>query len=164
MATDKDPIVELLEKNARQTPAEIAALTGRDEAAVAAHIAELEASGAILGYHAIVDPASTDVNRVSAFIEVKLVPERDGGFDRLAIRISKFDQVRSCYLMSGGGYDLVVIVDGDSLHDVASFVSEKLSTLEGVTSTATHFHLKTYKQDGFLANCESEPTRLPVAP
>jgi len=164
MASEKDPIVELLEKNARQTPAEIAALTGRDEAAVEAHIAELEASGALLGYHAIVDPGSTDASRVRAFIEVGLTPERDGGFDRLAIRISKFEQVRSCYLMSGGAYDLVVIVDGASLHEVASFVSEKLSTLEGVTSTATHFHLKTYKQDGFLAKSDSEPTRLPVTP
>jgi DNA-binding Lrp family transcriptional regulator len=161
MATD--PIVELLQKNARQTPAEIAALTGQDEAAVAAHIAELEKSGVILGYHAIVDAERAEEDRVSAFIEVKLVPERDGGFDRLALRISKFDQVRSCYLMSGG-YDLVVIVDGHSLHDVASFVSEKLSTIEGVTSTSTHFHLKTYKQDGFLAHSESEPTRLPVTP
>ena len=161
MATD--PIVELLEKNARYTPAEIAALTGEAEAAVAARIGELEKSGAILGYHAIIDPERSDADRVSAFIEVKLVPERDGGFDRLAQRISKFDQVRSCYLMSGG-YDLVVIVDGGSLHDVATFVTEKLSTLEGVTSTSTHFHLKTYKQDGFLAHGESEPARLPVTP
>ena len=158
-----DPIVELLQKNARQTPAEIAALTGKDEASVAARIDELEKSGAILGYHAIVDPERSGAEHVSAFIEVKLVPERDGGFDRLALRISKFEQVRSCYLMSGG-YDLVVIVDGHSLHDVASFVAEKLSTLEGVTSTATHFHLKTYKQDGFLAHSESEPARLPVTP
>ena len=120
-------------------------------------------SGAILGYHAIVDPEIAGADRVTAFIEVKLVPERDGGFDRLALRISKFDQVRSCYLMSGG-YDLMVIVDGKSLQDVASFVSEKLSTLEGVTSTGTHFHLKTYKQDGFLANSDAEPVRLPVSP
>ena len=158
-----DPIAELLEKNARYSPAELAALTGQDEPAVIAHIEELEGSGTILGYHAIIDAERAGVDRVSAFIEVKLVPERDGGFDHLALRISKFDQVRSCYLMSGG-YDLVVIVDGHSLQDVASFVSEKLSTLEGVTSTATHFHLKTYKQDGFLAHSESEPTRLPVAP
>jgi DNA-binding Lrp family transcriptional regulator len=161
MATD--PIVDLLEKNARYTVAEMAVLTGQEEAAVSARIAELEKSGAILGYHAIIDPESAGSGRVSAFIEVKLVPERDGGFDRLAVRISKFEQVRSCYLMSGG-YDLVVIVDGHSLNDVASFVSEKLSTLEGVTSTATHFHLKTYKQDGFLAHRESEPARLPVTP
>lgn len=158
-----DPIVEILEMNARQSPAEIAALTGLDESAVAERIKELEDSGTILGYHAIIDPERSGADHVTAFIEVKLVPERDGGFDRLALRISKFDQVRSCYLMSGG-YDLVVIVSGHSLQDVAKFVSEKLSTLEGVTSTATHFHLKTYKQDGFLAHSELEPKRLPVAP
>lgn len=161
MATD--PITDLLEKNARYSPAEIAELTGLDEAAVAARIEELERSGAILGYHAIIDPELTSAERVTAFIEVKLVPERDGGFDGMALRISKFDQVRSCYLMSGG-YDLVVMVDGKSLQDVASFVAQKLSTLEGVTSTSTHFLLKTYKQDGFLAHDESEPTRLPVSP
>jgi len=158
-----DPIVELLEKNARQSPAEIAALTGLEESAVAARIAELEASGTILGYHAIIDPERFEADHVTAFIEVKLVPERDGGFDRLALRISKFDQVRSCYLMSGG-YDLVVIVSGKSLQEVAKFISEKLSTIEGVTATATHFHLKTYKQDGFLAHRDAEPTRLPVSP
>ncbi|MFT4549273.1 MAG: DNA-binding Lrp family transcriptional regulator [Verrucomicrobiales bacterium] len=158
-----DPIAELLEKNARYSAAEIASLTGLEEADITSRIAELEASGAILGYHAIIDPELVSAERVTAFIEVKLVPERDGGFDHLALRISKFDQVRSCYLMSGG-YDLVVIVDGKSLQDVASFVAQKLSTLEGVTSTATHFHLKTYKQDGFLAHDESEPSRLPVSP
>lgn len=158
-----DQITALLEKNARYSAAEIAALTGFEEADVAAKIAELEKSGAILGYHTVMDPELTNAERVTAFIEVKLVPERDGGFDRLALRISKFDQVRSCYLMSGG-YDLMVIVDGNSLQDVANFVAQKLSTLEGVTSTGTHFHLKTYKQDGFLAHGETEPTRLPVTP
>lgn len=158
-----DQITELLEKNARYSTAEIAALTGLDEAAVAERIEELEKTGAILGYHAIIDPELASAERVTAFIEVKLVPERDGGFDRMALRISKFEQVRSCYLMSGG-YDLVVIVDGRSLQDVANFVAEKLSALEGVTSTSTHFHLKTYKQDGFLAHGDAEPARLPVSP
>ncbi|MEM9016486.1 MAG: Lrp/AsnC ligand binding domain-containing protein, partial [Verrucomicrobiota bacterium] len=96
-------------------------------------------------------------------IEVKLTPERDGGFDRLARRIAKFDQVSSCYLMSGS-YDLAVIVEGDDLREVARFVSEKLSSLDGVLSTATHFQLKIYKQSGFLASDSHEDERLPVTP
>jgi DNA-binding Lrp family transcriptional regulator len=156
-------ILTLLKKNALYSAADIAAQLGRDEADVAAQISELEKSGVILGYQAIIDNERLDDERVSAFIEVKLTPERNGGFNRLAERISKFDQVSSCYLMSGG-YDLMVIVEGDSLRSVAKFVAEKLSTQEGVLSTATHFHLKTYKQGGFLARTEMESNRLPVAP
>ena len=98
---------------------------------------------------------------VSALIEVKLTPERDGGFDRIARRIGNFSQVSSCYLMSGG-YDLAVIVEGEDLREVARFVSEKLSTLDGVISTATHFQLKVYKQSGFLATDTHEDERLSV--
>ena len=96
-------------------------------------------------------------------IEVKLTPERDGGFDRLAARIAKFDQVLSCYLMSGS-YDLLLVVEGEDLMEVARFVSEKLSTMEGVLSTATHFRLKTYKENGFAFGGDEDPERLPVAP
>ena len=100
---------------------------------------------------------------MSAFIEVKIAPERGGGFDRLAMRVSRFEQVVSCYLASGG-YDLMVVVEGADLREVARFVSEKLSTLEGVISTATHFRLKTYKENGFLFEHESSNERLAVAP
>ena len=159
-----DPLIDLLRKNARTSNAELAEFLGEDEAAVSARIAKLEESGAILGYTAVVDPDRIDdVGRVTAVIEVKVTPERGGGFDRLASRIAKFDQVESCQLISGG-YDLSVVVSGDSLHDVARFVSEKLSTLQGVISTATHFHLKTYKRDGFLAQPEVSDERLPVTP
>ena len=94
---------------------------------------------------------------------MKLTPERGGGFDRLATRIAKFDEVESCMLMSGG-YDLSVVISGSSLNEVASFVAEKLSTLEGVISTATHFQLKTYKSNGFLASVDHSGQRLPVSP
>ena len=99
-----------------------------------------------------------------AVIEVKITPERGGGFDRLAQRISKFDEVESCYLMSGG-YDLLVFVNGSSLQKVAAFVSEKLSSIEGVLSTATHFMLRSYKEQGFLIDGQAEEVeRLKVAP
>ncbi len=159
-----DPLIELLQKNARASAAELAELLGVGAEEVEARIAALEESGAIMGYTAVADPEHHEGGeRVSAVIEVKVTPERGGGFDRLAARIAKFDQVESCMLMSGG-YDLSVVVAGSSLHDVARFVAEKLSTLEGVISTATHFHLKTYKRDGFLARAEPGGERLPVAP
>ena len=159
-----DPLIELLPKNARSSSADLAELLGTDSANIEARIAALEASGAIMGYTAVADPEHDEGGeRVSAVIEVKVTPERGGGFDRLASRIAKFDQVESCVLMSGG-YDLSVVVSGASLHEVARFVSEKLSSLEGVISTATHFHLKPYQRDGFLAKTEPGGSRLPVAP
>ena len=100
---------------------------------------------------------------VTAIIEVKITPEREGGFDRLADRIAKFEQVQSCYLMSGG-YDLMVVVEGKNLREVASFVSEKLSPLGGVIATATHFRLKTYKENGQLHTAIDAPARLAVSP
>ena len=159
-----EQLLTLLQKNARASAAELAELLGTTEAEVAARLGEFESSGVILGYQAVLDPEKIgDGEQVTAFIEVRLSPERDGGFNRLAERISKFDQVASCYLMSGG-YDLMVVVRGETLRTVAQFVAEKLSTLQGVLSTATHFHLKTYKQAGFLAHSVTEGGRLPVAP
>ena len=133
------------------------------EKEVESKLAELEESGTILGYTAVVDADKVnDGGGVSALIEVKLTPERGGGFDRLAARIAKFDEVESCMLMSGG-YDLSVVISGSSLHEVASFVAEKLSTLEGVISTATHFQLKSYKSNGFLSRVEHLGQRLPLS-
>ena len=157
-----DQVLQLLQQNAKYNAADIASLLGEPEKEVAAQIAELEADGTILGYQAVVDPGHRE-DLVTSFIEVKLTPEREGGFDRIAERISRFDEVWSCYLMSGG-YDLIVIVRGKSLHEVAEFISEKLATLDGVLSTSTHFHLKTYKQAGFLTRKETEGERLPVTP
>ncbi len=158
-----DALLELLQDDARLTTAQIAERLGRPEAEVAAMVAELEAKRAILGYHAVVDPERAGQRHVSALIEVKLTPERDGGFDRLAQRIARFDQVRSCWLMSGG-YDLAVLVEGEDLREVARFVSEKLSSLDGVLSTATHFQLKVYKQSGFVAGETHADERLAVTP
>lgn len=158
-----DPLLQLLRRNGRFTHQELADLLGADKDAIAVRVAAWEAEGTILGYHAVVNPEAMGDNSVSAFIEVKVTPERGGGFDRLAVRIARFDQVVSCYLASGG-YDLMVVVDGNDLRDVARFVSEKLSSLEGVISTATHFRLKTYKENGFLFEREAGTERLAVTP
>jgi DNA-binding Lrp family transcriptional regulator len=158
-----DPLLQLLRRKARFTDQELAALLSMDQSAVGKRVAAWEADGTILGYHAVVDPEVTGDTSVSAFIEVKLTPERGGGFDRLAMRIARFDQVVSCYLASGG-YDLMVVVEGSDLREVARFVSEKLSSLDGVISTATHFRLKTYKENGFLFEREIMPERLAVSP
>jgi DNA-binding Lrp family transcriptional regulator len=156
-------LLQLLRRKARFSNRELAELLSMPESEIAGQLANLERDGTILGYHAVIDPESAGDTSVSAFIEVKVTPERGGGFDRLAMRISRFDQVVSCYLASGG-YDLMVVVEGGDLREVARFVAERLSTLEGVLSTATHFRLKTYKENGFLFDHESAGERLAVSP
>lgn len=158
-----DPLLELLRRKARFTHQELADLLSLDKEAVSKRVAAWEKDGIILGYHAVIDADAAGDHSVSAFIEVKVTPERGGGFDRLAMRIARFDQVVSCYLASGG-YDLMVVVEGGDLREVARFVSEKLSSLEGVISTATHFRLKTYKENGFVFEREITADRLSVAP
>jgi len=159
-----DPLLLLLRRKARHSHKELAELLSLSEEEVSAKVAAWEKDGTILGYQAVVDPEPLGNQDVSAFIEVKLTPERGGGFDRLAQRIAKFDQVVSCYLASGG-YDLMVVVEGGDLREVARFVSEKLSSMDGVLSTATHFRLKTYKENGFLFGGEGEDSgRLAVTP
>ena len=158
-----DPLLQLLRRKARVSHQELADLLSMDEESVSRSIRAWEEDGTIRGYHAVIDSESAGDQSVSAFIEVKVTPERGGGFDRLSMRIARFDQVVSCYLASGG-YDLMVMVEGDDLRDVARFVSEKLSTLDGVLSTATHFRLKAYKENGFLFEQEPSTERLAVAP
>lgn len=158
-----DPLLQLLRSNARYSHRELAELLSLDESAVAARMQELQNDGTILGFHTVINPDEAGDTSVSAFIEVKLTPERGGGFDRLAMRIARFEQVVSCYLASGG-YDLMVVVEGQDLREVARFVSEKLSSLEGVLSTATHFRLKTYKENGFVFEADTLPERLAVSP
>jgi DNA-binding Lrp family transcriptional regulator len=158
-----DPLLQLLRRQARTTDRELADLLSMEPAMIAGRVAGWEGDGTILGYHAVIDPEATGDTSVSAFIEVKVTPERGGGFDRLAMRIARFDQVVSCYLASGG-YDLMVVVEGTDLREVARFVSEKLSSLDGVISTATHFRLKTYKENGFLFEREATAERLAVSP
>ncbi|MFC4994566.1 Lrp/AsnC family transcriptional regulator [Rubritalea tangerina] len=158
-----DPLLQLLSQKARYSHKEIAELLKLDEQEVAARVAAWEDDGTILGYHAVINREQAGDSNVAAFIEVKLTPERGGGFDRLAMRIARFDQVEACYLASGG-YDLMVIVEGPSLREVARFVSEKLSTIDGVLSTATHFRLKAYKEHGFIFEQEEPEGRLVVSP
>lgn len=158
-----DSLLKLIRENAGWKPAELAAMLNLSEGEVIALIKKHEAEGVILGYRAILNEEKLGVEIVRAVIEVKITPERGGGFDRLAERIAKYSEVQSCYLMSGG-YDLLVVVQGKNLRDVATFVSEKLATVQGVISTATHFMLKPYKEQGVLMKAEVNEERLAVAP
>jgi len=158
-----DPLLKLLQENAALSPAQLAALLAQPEAAVAAKIKQYEVDQVIIGYRAILNEEKLGEERVRAVIEVKITPEREGGFNRLAERIARYAEVRSCYLMSGG-YDLLVIVEGTNLREVASFVSEKLATINGVVSTATHFMLKPYKEQGVLMSRDRSEERLAVSP
>jgi DNA-binding Lrp family transcriptional regulator len=153
----------LLEGNSLNT-AQMAQVLNLSEAELNGRLDALKKDGVLLGFRPVLNLSHEDTGVVRAVIEVRITPERGGGFNRLAERISKFDEVESCYLMSGG-YDLLVFVNGASLQKVAAFVSEKLSTIEGVLSTATHFMLRSYKEHGFLLGGKVEETeRLKVAP
>lgn len=156
-------LIEILEQNALTPREDIARQLGVSVAEVEREIARLESEGVILGYQAIVNREKWETDLVTALIEVKILPERDGGFDRVAARIARFDEVRTCYLMSGG-YDILVTVEGRNLREVAAFVAEKLSTMESVQSTATRFRLKTYKENGAFHFLDEEAERLAVSP
>jgi DNA-binding Lrp family transcriptional regulator len=158
-----DPLLKLLQDNATATVGNLAKMLNLSEAEVAAKIKQHEASRVILGYRAILNEEKMGLDIVRAVIEVRITPERGGGFDRLAERIAKYAEVRSCYLMSGG-YDLLVVVEGPDLREVARFVTEKLATIQGVISTATHFMLKVYKDHGVLVSEDGKEERLAVAP
>ena len=146
-----EEILDLLRQNARLSVKDIAAMTKKTEAEVAAIIKKLEDDGVILKYAAIINPEKSGESRdkVRAEIQLQVTPEREHGFDALADRIYRFPQVKSLFLMSGG-YDFKVIIEGDSLQEVAFFVSSKLATLEGVRSTKTCFILKTYKENDIV--------------
>src|SRR6185503_627072 len=158
-----DPLLKLIRENAACKPAELSAMLNLSESEIAARIKRYETEHVILGYRAILNEEKLGLEAVRAVIEVKITPERGGGFDRLAERIARYSEVESCYLMSGG-YDLLVVVHGSNLREVATFVSEKLATIQGVISTATHFMLKPYKEQGVLMKTEVNEERLAVAP
>ena len=158
-----DELLKLLRDDASLTPAQIAGRLNLAEAEVETKIKELETNGVILGYRTVINEEKLEVDIVRAVIEVKITPEREGGFDRLATRIARFDEVRSCYLMSGG-YDLIVVVEGTDLKAVSAFVSEKLATIQGVISTVTHFMLKPYKEQGVLMGGEFSDEKMVVSP
>ena len=156
----QEALLKILETDARLSDQQIADRLGVSVSEVATRRATLEKEGRIVGYQTIVND---DREGVSAFIEVRCTPERGEGFDRLAQRIARFEEVKSCYLMSGG-FDLLVLVEAENLQGVARFVSEKLSNLHGILSTATHFLLKTYKLNGLKFHEEPESDRISVAP
>ena len=158
-----DEILKLLQTNALESRENIAKLTGLSAAEEATRIADYEKRGVIRGYQAVLNEDKLDLDTVTAVIEVKVTPQREGGFNTIAERISKFPEVRSAYLMSGT-YDLLLFVEGRNLREVASFVSERLSPLEGVLSTSTHFMLKTYKRLGVLMHQDSSDERLSITP
>ena len=158
-----DPLLQLLKDNASLKPAQLAAMLGISEAEIAAKVKQYEQEQVILGYRTILNEEKLSSEKVRAVIEVKITPERGGGFDRLAERIAKYSEVQSCYLMSGT-YDLMVLLEGSSLREVATFVSEKLATIQGVLSTSTHFILKPYKQQGVLIHQETTEGRLAITP
>ena len=142
-------LLKLLESDCTLSTAQLAAMCNTTEDDITARIESLKSEGILLGYKAIVNWEQTAIENVTALIEVNITPQRDKGFDRIAQRIYQYEEVESCYLMSGG-YDLTVILSGRTLREVAMFVSQKLSTIEGVTSTATHFILKKYKQQNVV--------------
>jgi len=158
-----EPLLKLLRENASYSSAQLAQLLDMEESEVKTRIQALEDDRTILGYMALINDEKIPVDRVRAVIEVKLTPEREGGFNHLASRIARHREVTACYLMSGS-YDLLAFVEGQSLKDVASFVSEKLSTLQEVVSTSTHFMLKPYKEHGMLLASDESNQRLHVAP
>ena len=158
-----DKIIEIIKEDSRATPKDIAVMLGMTEEEVVNKIKKQEDDNKILKYTAIINEEKWDSETVRAFIEVKVTPEREKGFDSIAERIYKFPQVISLYLMSGG-FDFLVVVEGQSLKEVAMFVSEKLSTLECVVSTSTHFLLKKYKEKGVTMNGEEEDKRMSVSP
>ena len=148
-------LLKLLEKDCTLTTTQLAAMCNTTEEDISLRMETLADEGVLLGYKAVVNWEKTDVEAVEALIEVKVTPQRDKGFDRIAERIYQYEEVESCYLMSGG-YDLTVILTGRTLREVALFVSQKLSTIEGVTSTATHFILKKYKQQNVVFEQQEE--------
>ncbi len=159
----KDELLSILEKNSRIDFNELAVLLGTTEEEVLKTIEELEKEGIISGYHTLINWEKTNIEKVTALIEVKVTLQRGKGFDNIAERIYNYPEVKAVYLISGG-YDLLVILEEKTLKEIASFVSSKLSNLDGVLSTATHFILKKYKDHGTILNKKSTDEREIITP
>ena len=159
-----DEILEILENNARATPKDIAKMTGQTEKAVVSAIKKYEKDGTIVKYKTVLDASKVKdpKNFVQALIEVSVTPQKNLGFDNVAERIYSFPEVSSCYLLSGA-YDLLLVVEGDSIHTVSNFVAAKLSSMESVRSTTTHFLLKKYKEDGHILKKKDQKKRLKIS-
>ena len=158
-----EELLKILQANAIESRENIARMLNVSVAEVNKRIADYEKSGIIRGYQAILNEDQLGLDTVTAVIEVKVSPQREGGFNTVAERISRFPEVRSAYLMSGT-YDVLLFVEGRNLREVAAFVSERLSPLDGVLSTSTHFMLKTYKRLGVLMESGHAEQRLSVDP
>ncbi len=156
-------LLELLEHDARRPIQELAAMLHRSEYEVEQQMKKLEKDRVILNYTTFIDWEKFGDDKVTAMIEVNVSPQREVGFDAIAERIYRFEEVRSVFLMSGS-YDLLVIIEGKSLRDIANFVAKRLSTIEGVISTRSHFMLKPYKKDGVILNDKERDRRLVVSP
>jgi DNA-binding Lrp family transcriptional regulator len=159
-----DEILEILEKDARTSPEEIAKMLKKSPKAVKEAIKKYEKEGVILKYKTVLnkDLVREEESRLRALIEVNIVPQKDVGFDKIAERIYSFPEVSSCYLISGT-YDLLVVVEGKNIHTVSNFVAEKLSCLENVRGTTTHFLLKKYKEDGVVLKHKEENKRIAIS-
>ena len=156
-------VLNILEKNSRLSPAEIAVMTGTDEQTVADMISALEKEGIICGYHTLINWDNTSEEKVVALIEVKVTPQRGMGFDKIAERIYQYSEVEAVYLMSGA-YDFTVFIEGRTMRQIAQFVSDKLGPMESVLSTATHFVLKKYKDHGTIISEQVQDERMLITP
>ena len=159
----REQILQLIEKDSRISMKELAVMLGTSEEIIANEIASMENEGVICGYHTLIDWEKTNVEKVTALIEVRVTPQREQGFDRIAERIYNYPEVQPVYLISGG-YDLLVILEGKTLREVSLFVSNKLSTLDNVISTATHFILRKYKDDGTIFQKPEKDERILMTP
>ena len=159
----REELLALIEKNSRIDLKELSVLLGAGEAETANELANLEKEGIICGYHTMIDWEKTSREKVSALIEVRVTPQRGQGFDSIAERIYQYPEVQSVYLMSGG-YDLMIILEGKTLREISAFVSEKLSALDSVLSTSTHFILKKYKDHGTVLSKKKEDEREMITP
>lgn len=159
----RDELLAIIEKNSRIDFKELAVLLGCSEEEVLNELSSLEKEGIICGYHTLINWEKTSIEKVTALIEVKVTPQRGKGFDHLAERIYNYPEVKAVYLISGG-YDLMVILEEKTLKEIANFVSDKLSTLDSILSTATHFILKKYKDHGTILNKEEKDQREVITP
>ena len=159
----RDEILSTIEKNSRVDIAELAVRLGSEEEVIAEEMSKMEEEGVICGYHTMIDWEKTGMEKVTALIEVNVTLQRGQGFDGIAEHIYKYPEVKSVYLISGG-YDLLVTIEGKSIQEVSSFVHSKLSTMENVLSTSTHFILKKYKDHGTIMAKKPEDERQLVTP
>lgn len=153
-----EKLLRLIENDATLTPKELALMLEKEEGDIKNMIRQLEKDGVILGYKAVIDWDKTETETITALIEVKVMPQRDDGFDKIAEKIQNYPEIKGLYLMSGG-FDFTVLIEGKTMKEVAYFVARKLAPIEYVTATATHFVLKTYKYNGVVYNSPKKDLR-----